>query len=891
MKPLKLKFKGINSFSDETEIDFAQLTKNGIFGIFGDTGSGKSTILDCINFALYGDVDRSEEKTDIINYRCDSLEISFTFEITDEGKRKTYIIERSLKKKSGVHKAMLYEICEDKNLCVADNASSVKSKIIGVLGLEAKDFRKCIALPQGEFAQFVKSQPAERIKLIERLFNLSKYGARLKEKLSEKEKEVQAIYSELSGKLSTYSNATQESLQNLKDTLATKKRDLIQLNEIIDKEKIDKEKTVKLFEKRKELDEALYRLKKLEELKGSMDAMRKSLNSIDGAKRIIECHNQIKKLSQDRLELDKKLSCAQNERNKISSSLESLKKLEESSNFDEKITQGTALLTELKFYLKDVIKLEEFQKELKSLTEKYKLESKLLLSDDENVKSLLNSLNKLNDEFESVKNISVEKFLSKFKDGVLKEEYSNQFSLFADLRSDIQTFNDDSDLYKYIKKRFTEQMEYLKGRLLVLHEKLNVSYDIETELKRLQEDIEKRDSINNKINEVNSQIIKLNASIEQHKGVLNEVKANGEKARSEYNSLKETLTKVFGADCINYEQKVREQEKANEKLKADKQTLTNEKLAYEGKLKQTEENIALINTEIAKNQTQIDSNKNLLTVELSNLNFSSVDDCENLVKEFEKYQNAKNTLDDFDSKYAQYTLTVKDLKEIDGINTISVDVVNEVKTHLAKFEENSKNLNAEIAVIEKSKKEAEERLLQKEALLKEFNSIEKQSNLIFQLKETLKGNKFLEFIANEYLIEISTLASSTLLKLTCGRYFLTYNESFFVGDNYDCGKLRGVNTLSGGETFLVSLSLALALSNAICAKSLKSIEFFFLDEGFGTLDETLIDTVMDALERLKSEQFTIGIISHVEELKHRIDSKIIVNKATESKGSTIYVSC
>ena len=148
----------------------------------------------------------------------------------------------------------------------------------------------------------------------------------------------------------------------------------------------------------------------------------------------------------------------------------------------------------------------------------------------------------------------------------------------------------------------------------------------------------------------------------------------------------------------------------------------------------------------------------------------------------------------------------------------------------------------------------------------------------------------MEYIANEYLYDISSLASSTLLNLTDGRYFLTYTDNFYVGDNFNCGNLRGVNTLSGGETFLVSLSLALALSQTICS-SLKSIEFFFLDEGFGTLDGSLVDTVMNALEKLKSSHFTIGVISHVEELKHRIDSKITVNKATESHGSTVQISC
>jgi exonuclease SbcC len=155
----------------------------------------------------------------------------------------------------------------------------------------------------------------------------------------------------------------------------------------------------------------------------------------------------------------------------------------------------------------------------------------------------------------------------------------------------------------------------------------------------------------------------------------------------------------------------------------------------------------------------------------------------------------------------------------------------------------------------------------------------------------LKSNKFLEFIASEYLQEICLAASKTLLSLTGGRYFLKYEEKEFkVGDNLDGGNLRAVKTLSGGETFLVSLSLALSLSAAICAKSLRPIEFFFLDERFGTLDGQLVETVMDVLGKL-SKSFAVGLISHVEELKHRIDNKIVVTGATESHGSTVRVEC
>ena len=171
-----------------------------------------------------------------------------------------------------------------------------------------------------------------------------------------------------------------------------------------------------------------------------------------------------------------------------------------------------------------------------------------------------------------------------------------------------------------------------------------------------------------------------------------------------------------------------------------------------------------------------------------------------------------------------------------------------------------------------------------------LSSYKARLDLISKLKELVKNNAFMEFVANEYLSDIALAATGTLLQLTGGRYFIRYESGFFVGDNLCGGELRSVNTLSGGETFLVSLSLALSLSSAIYAKSLRPIEFFFLDEGFGTLDEKLIDTVMDSLEKLRNSHFSIGLISHVEELKHRIGNKIMVTGAAEGGSPDIQIS-
>lgn len=277
---------------------------------------------------------------------------------------------------------------------------------------------------------------------------------------------------------------------------------------------------------------------------------------------------------------------------------------------------------------------------------------------------------------------------------------------------------------------------------------------------------------------------------------------------------------------------------------------------------------------------------------LTENNLVTVEKCVQTVAEFAALGDAEKQLKEYDTRLAALTDKSEELEKIAGINEATDEAVAKVKAQKLALEGEISKLTGEIAVSNASCAECAKRLDEKNILNKDFERISRERGLLSQLKELTKGNKFLEFIANEYLCDISSIASSTLLKLTDGRYFLTYKDNaFFVGDNFDCGNLRGVNTLSGGETFLVSLSLALALSQTICAKSMKSIEFFFLDEGFGTLDSTLVDTVMNALEKLKSSDFTIGVISHVEELKHRIDSKITVIKATESRGSAVQVSC
>lgn len=185
----------------------------------------------------------------------------------------------------------------------------------------------------------------------------------------------------------------------------------------------------------------------------------------------------------------------------------------------------------------------------------------------------------------------------------------------------------------------------------------------------------------------------------------------------------------------------------------------------------------------------------------------------------------------------------------------------------------------------KTKKENWERAKE---LMIQIEELNKRYDLIDKLDKVTASKAFATFIAQKQLRYVTNEATSILSNITSGNYGLVLAEAgdFKIMDYKNGSKLRAVNTLSGGETFVVSLSLALALSKQIQFKNSASLEFFFLDEGFGTLDKELLDVVMDSLESLQHEKRKIGLISHVEELKQRIPVKLIVSPAEQGGGGS-----
>lgn len=190
-----------------------------------------------------------------------------------------------------------------------------------------------------------------------------------------------------------------------------------------------------------------------------------------------------------------------------------------------------------------------------------------------------------------------------------------------------------------------------------------------------------------------------------------------------------------------------------------------------------------------------------------------------------------------------------------------------------------------LSAAEKTKADIEAALPKTEDLKAKIAALGKRRDGFDRLSKLFRAHPFFEFVADEYVNEFALIASDILQRLSGGLYTLAYeSKEFYICDFMYDGKKRKAKTLSGGETFLASMSIAIAIMKYVSAG--KSFEFFFLDEGFGTLHEEAVDIAISALKEL-AKDVTVGVISHVDGIREGIGTRITVKHATESQGSEI----
>ena len=456
-------------------------------------------------------------------------------------------------------------------------------------------------------------------------------------------------------------------------------------------------------------------------------------------------------------------------------------------------------------------------------------------------------------------------------------------------------------------------------------------------LQNLRETILKMEK---KLNSVLVQIKTINRSLEQKKlnfekeEILNFLKSSlKEQFEMENNfkiqtkGLNLNLDEKYEEELLNLNMLV-EKKNANifELKKQMKEFLEKipKELHEEAELKKYETKLLNLKKELEKKINTITKQKEDEEKVLSNIDFKlenlkvsflelEKEEQEKKSEFFNRLKETKNSFDEFKEYYASFHLIkkyVEDfekiLKEVEEINikikTIEKDLASFKVLNLEELEEKKKEITLNLDELKTKEKALIEDVAVKKNCLKEIElnledikKLEEDYKVAKILSEVAKGSKkrvsFEKYVLTACLNEVLVFANEWFKKATANRYFfynLDFQDclNFNVFDTYS-GKIRHVSTLSGGETFAASLALCLGLCGRVCSlKGGIQLDTMLIDEGFGTLDSSYLDSVVSCLVNLKKAGRQIGIISHIPELKNRIKSQIIIKKSKEG-GSKV----
>lgn len=219
----------------------------------------------------------------------------------------------------------------------------------------------------------------------------------------------------------------------------------------------------------------------------------------------------------------------------------------------------------------------------------------------------------------------------------------------------------------------------------------------------------------------------------------------------------------------------------------------------------------------------------------------------------------------------------------------------ELEPQFKEYEETLKELRDIIAGLKHKLSEnaaAKERIKEKQAAIDAQKKECRRWENLHELIGSADGKKYRNFAQGLTFEMMIGHANRQLQKMT-DRYLLIRNDvqplELNVVDNYQAGEIRSTKNLSGGESFIVSLSLALGLSH-MASKNVR-VDSLFLDEGFGTLDEEALDTALETLAGLQQDGKLIGVISHVPALKERISTQILVSPQTGGRSQISGPGC
>ena len=923
MRPIKLTISAFGPYADLTVLDLDKLGENGLYLITGTTGAGKTSIFDAITYALYGEPSGSVRDDSMLRSKYASASTDTFVELTFIYNGKIYTVrrnpeyERPKNRGEGMTKQLAKaELHYPDGRIVDKSKKEVTKAVTEIMGIDREQFLQIAMIAQGDFLKLLLAKTEDRKAIFRQIFKTQKFE-KIQYKLKEEARQLYGQFADARKSLLTYAKGIECNLENpryseaelAKNGVLSTEQTIDLLNQLIfedmkeqtqlevDSQKLSQElaavnsnigkaeeyaKNVKAFEQKqlelperagafadtkKVLDEEKARQNERDQLDKDIAALDAELSQYDTVDTL---EKDIKTLITSILTADTKQKETQttlDEKNaEIKDSREKIKELSDAEVKKEKLEGEKSKLNEQKAKLED---LQEALEAYNALCADFK-------SKQEEYVAMANTAQEALDNYNS-KNKA---FLDE-QAGILARNLeegapcpvcgSTHHPRLATMSENAPT---ESELKKS-KKAYEDAQKKAEKKSVECGKLKGQAEASETNIKKQIAELigaceieTASDQIDEKLFGIRTSLLSLIDQIIAESGRIQE--------REKLEKVLPTLEKdieTLGDNLKKYTETVTSTTATKKEKEAQLEALRKE-LRFASK---TEANTELLSLNAKKNKLK-------KAFDDANAAFNDAD------KALSELKGELSALEEVVKQVCKIDLDAEKQKR-DDLNTKAEAYKKVSETLASRLASNERCLEN----IEKTAEEAQKL----EAHYKWVNTLAETANGGLSGKEKVMLETYIQM---NYFDRILVRANRRLQKMTNGQYDLIRRQDttdlksqagldLDVIDHYN-GTTRAVNTLSGGESFKASLALALGLSDEIQSSAGGvRLDTMFVDEGFGSLDGDSLHLAIETLKELTDGNRLVGIISHVGELKEKINNQIIVTKELTGGSNCKIVTC
>ncbi len=867
MRPVRLEIEGFTSFPERVSIDFGDLD---LFAITGPTGAGKTSILDAMLYALYGSTPRIGEKDVLRLISMGANRMKVYLEFLSGGKRFRVVRTRKSAKNSPAQ-TILEELQGEEWNAIAGSVRELNARIESILGLDFEGFTRSVILPQGEFDKFLRGDAKTRTRILIDLLNLNIYE-RMKENANSRAKELAAQIDMKARHLETnYADANQEALTGQQEKLAELREQIVshetERNRVDSLLKIAAEWKLASAEQQR-LDEEIARARAgAEKARQSGAAAEQTVEQCE--KILRDCEANIAATGYD--------ETAWTQLHQVAPKAREVVRTQEELASRRKDRQAA---------VDGLGALEKTAGEAREAHRKAEEAFEQAASHRAAVHAALGSPDWIRDALEDWREAGSAMAGRKSQQEMealvrqVNEQYDHLHQIHAagEIRRHLKAGQPCPVCEQLVKK------VPAAAAASPLEEAKRLVEAVRTEQREWQRGFDRLEAAKRKVIQKAGRPMELD-------------------------ELEQSLEHAVEAERAYKEAEENRSQAARTAQDAGKER---DKFAYQAE--NLDAMIKAAQSRLREVHAELQQFPDWAPLPLTELE-----------AELERQQAAKKRRDALEGQRTEARARMdKALKDsIDAKATIQAaeaaiaEKENRRAAEAEKASEASRRLRAELPELAahtdpqaflQSRRDtidalrgkmqaaagaAEERIRQIEKKIAEAAEVRAQMERHSAERETyhelgvlLASNRFISYVEREALARLAAAASDQLRMLSEDRYTLTLGKEdndFCVIDKWNANDSRPVTTLSGGESFLASLSLALALAHGLGELSGEAartrLDSLFIDEGISSLDAETLETAIEAISNLGAGERMVGVISHVAELGDRLPGRIRVDKA------------